>query len=84
MIAPPRGVRVVYVARVFAAFFLVCQCGCGLGGVDGECVRKASKVRTLSPREVRFSLKNSSFIVALVGFVVGGWWLLLLNCGGKS
>ena len=42
--------------------------------MDG-CVRKASKVRTLSPREVCFSPKNSSFIVALVGFfvcVVGG------------
>ena len=36
------------------------------------CVRKASKVRTLSPREVRFSPKNSSFIVALVGFFLCG------------
>ena len=39
-------------------------------GWGGGCVRKASKVRTLSPREVRFSPKNSSFIVALAGFVV--------------
>ena len=30
MIAPPRGVRVVYVARVFAALFLlVWVWGCG-------------------------------------------------------